>query len=279
MAASAVDEAIRNSVAVGGSPHRTALLDNFSWGSSHDSQSLGALVRAAEGCYHAAKAYGTPFISGKDSLNNEYEWKEETISIPHTLLISAVSIIENVETAITSDLKRPGNLIYLVGVTRPELGASHYYATLGAIGNHVPKVNMSTGPEIIDRVAHALDQHCCVACHDLSEGGLGVALAEMAIGGSLGLHADLRDVPVSPNLRRNDTVLFSESNSRFLMEVPQKRKEAFESAVKPVPCALIGEVTATSKLIVDGLDGTPVVDAEIDLLRHSWQTPLSAFLR
>lgn len=275
MAASAIDEAIRNSVAVGGSPTRTALLDNFSWGSSKDPQSLGALVRAAQGCYEIAKAYRTPFISGKDSLNNQYEWQDRTISIPHTLLISALSVMENVEKVVTPDLKESGDLVYLIGLTYAELGGSHYYRTKNAIGNRVPEVDPVLGPKTMERVSQAIDRGYLRACHDLSEGGLGVALAEMAFSGGLGLEVELRNARLAEEIKRDDTILFSESNSRFLVEVSPSQRRDFESTMEEVPFSLIGEVKASRTLMIHGLKRRRIVKVQLRELKRAWQSSLS----
>ena len=145
MAASAIDEALRQIIAVGGSLEQVALLDNFCWGNTNKSDRLGSLVRAAQACYDIAVAYGTPFISGKDSLNNEFITDKETIVIPPTLLISAISVMEDIRNAVSMDVKEPGNLVYLIGLTRPELGGSHYYHIYGYKGNNVPKVDAVLG--------------------------------------------------------------------------------------------------------------------------------------
>ena len=147
MAASAVDEALRQIIAVGGNLKRVALLDNFNWGNPEKPDRLGGLVRAAQGCYDTAMAYGTPFISGKDSLYNEYETEKESICIPPTLLISAMAVMKDVNRAVSMDCKKEGDLLYIVGATYNELGGSHYYAIHGAIGNRVPRVNPKQGQE------------------------------------------------------------------------------------------------------------------------------------
>ncbi|MEP7290547.1 MAG: AIR synthase related protein, partial [Chloroflexota bacterium] len=128
MAWAAVDEAFRNLVAVGADPDQVALLDNFCWGSPYLPDRLGGLVRCAQGCYDAAIAYNAPFISGKDSLNNEYTDVDGTRhAIPGTLLISAVGIVPNVGKTVTSDLKQAGNHLYLVGETHDEFGGGHWH--------------------------------------------------------------------------------------------------------------------------------------------------------
>ena len=133
MAASAIDEAVRNCVAVGADPARIAILDNFCWGNTDRPETLGSLVRAAMACHDVAVALGIPFISGKDSLNNEFRAAgREPVSIPPTLLISAIGQIDDVRRCVTMDLKEPGNLLYLVGLTKNELGGSHFALVRGA---------------------------------------------------------------------------------------------------------------------------------------------------
>jgi phosphoribosylformylglycinamidine synthase len=191
MAMCVVDEAIRNVVAVGADPERIALLDNFSWGDCDVSYTLGAMVRAARGCHDAAMRFGTPFISGKDSLNNEFRTERGSIQIPHTLLISALGQVDDVTRCVTSDLKRAGSKLVLVGETHA-----------GAI----PQVR-STAPQTIREVARVIREGRVRACHDLSDGGLAVAAVEMAIGGGLGARI------------KTDIDLFNESPTRFLLEV------------------------------------------------------------
>ena len=127
MAWAAVDEAMRNVVAVGADPDQVSLLDNFSWGNPNLPDRLGGLVRCTQGCYDAAVAYGAPFISGKDSLNNEYTGEDgKKHAIPGTLVISALAMVPDVRRTVTMDLKAAGNLLYLVGLTRGEMGGSSY---------------------------------------------------------------------------------------------------------------------------------------------------------
>ena len=141
MAASCIDEALRQIIAVGGSLKEAALLDNFCWGNPDKPDRLGGLVRSALGCYRIAKDFGTPFISGKDSLYNEYSFNGRSKAIPGTLLISAIAVMEDTDKTISMDVKKSGDLIYVVGDTYPELGGSHYFDTLGFLGNSLPKVN------------------------------------------------------------------------------------------------------------------------------------------
>ncbi|MHC4607746.1 MAG: phosphoribosylformylglycinamidine synthase subunit PurL, partial [Planctomycetota bacterium] len=195
MAASAIDEAVRNVVSVGGDPGHTAILDNFAWGSVDEGTALGALVRACEGCADTAIAFGTPFISGKDSLNNMYEVGGERRSIPHSLLISAVSVVRDVRSCVTMDLKAARDAVFLVGTTKPELGGSHFLRLMGETGSTVPTVDTELAPRIVRAVADAIGAGLVRACHDLSEGGLAAAAAEMAFAGNLGMEVELAAVP------------------------------------------------------------------------------------
>jgi phosphoribosylformylglycinamidine synthase len=274
MAASAIDEALRQIVAVGGSLRRVALLDNFCWGNPEKPERLGSLVRAAQACYDMAIAYETPFISGKDSLYNEYETEKGSICIPPTLLISAVAVMEQVERAISMDCKKEGNLIYIVGTTYDELGGSHYYGIHGFVGNNVPRVDPKRGKMLMDALSATTDKGLVRACHDLSEGGLGVAAAEMAFAGGLGMAIHLANVPLGSLLNRDDLILFSESNTRFLLEVAPKDRHQFEKMMAGVDCAAIGEVISDRSLKIYGLSGEQVLSTPLAELKEAWQNPL-----
>jgi phosphoribosylformylglycinamidine synthase len=268
MAASAIDEAIRNNVAVGG--RRIALLDNFTWGNPEKPEILGSLVRTCEACYDFATAFKTPFISGKDSLYNE----SPLGSVTPTLLITALGMVPDVRLVVSMDVKDVGDLIYIVGQTYNELGGSEYYRLKGFMGNAVPKVRANQAIKTFKAITKAVDLGLVKACHDLSEGGLGVAAAEMAFAGGYGMELHLRKVPTG-NLNRNDFILFSESNSRFLVEVSQKAKEEFEALLRGVAFAEIGKVTKTPRLCVYGLKDEVVVDASLNDLLASWKRTLS----
>ena len=273
MAASAIDEALRQVVAVGGSPDMVALLDNFCWGNPEKPDRLGALVRAAQACYDTAKAYETPFISGKDSLYNEYETGKESICIPHTLLISAMAVMKDAGRAVSMDCKQAGNLIYIIGNTRNEMGGSHYYAIHGYVGNSVPRVDPRQGKKLMSALAAAMEKNLVRACHDCSEGGIGVAAAEMAFAGGLGMVIDLEKVPLAETIERDDFVLFSESNTRFLVEVAPEDKTRFEKMLAGVDFAEIGRVTDNENFEVYGRNGSVLV-ATLAELKESWQKPL-----
>ncbi|MBN1506154.1 MAG: phosphoribosylformylglycinamidine synthase subunit PurL, partial [Sedimentisphaerales bacterium] len=247
MALAGIDEAIRNLICVGGRVDRIALLDNFCWAKCTDREVLGTLVRAAQACYDGAMAFQAPFISGKDSLNNEFVCEDGTvIRIPPTLLISAMSLVDDVEKCLTMDAKRPGNLLFIVGRTLDELGGSHYYKVHGHLGANAPRLDLALAPRIAQRIAAAITEGLVVSCHDCSEGGLAVALAEMAFAGGLGIEADLRGLPKSKDCSRTDAQLFSESNSRYVVEVTPEDYDAFARRMLNLPFGQIGQVTAGS---------------------------------
>ena len=273
MAASAIDEALRQIIAVGGTLERVGLLDNFSWGNTNKPDRLGGLVRAAQACYDVALAYGTPFISGKDSLNNEYLVGSGAIAIPPSLLISAIAVMDDVTKAVSMDAKAAGNLVYIVGLTRPELGGSHYAALHGKIGTSVPEVDTALGVKVLNALARATGERLVRSCHDCSEGGIAVAAAEMAFAGGLGMELSLEAVP-QQGCTRDDTLLFSESNSRFIVEVEPGNRTRFEAALAGVPFGLLGRVAAGGRFAVRGTRGANVIDAAIGDLEEAWKAPL-----
>ena len=297
MAASAIDEAIRNCVAVGADPERIAILDNFCWGDCERPETLGSLVRAALACHDLAIALGTPFISGKDSLNNEFRYSnpavpagsaaaQRTIAIPPSLLISAVGQIADVGRAVTMDLKHAGSILYQVGATKDELGGSHFALVESLGGGNVPRVNPQLAKTTFAALHHAIGAGWVRACHDLSEGGLAVAAAEMAFAGNLGARIFLEQVPhgldvsasAAESAYLNAVLLFAESNTRFLCEVAPEAVGHFESLLGDVPHAAIGEVLAEPKLQIVNFDpANPihVVDADLANLKEAWQRPLN----
>jgi phosphoribosylformylglycinamidine synthase II len=278
MAASAIDEAMRNCVAVGADPSRIAILDNFCWGDCDRSETLGSLVRAALACRDSAVALGTPFISGKDSLNNEFSFddadgNQQTIVIPPSLLISAMGQVDDVERCVTMDLKTAGNTVYAIGLTRDELGGSHLALVRELSGGQVPTVDLSQSKETFARLHAAIHAGQIRACHDLSEGGLAAAAAEMALAGGLGLTLSLDNLPVDGELD-TATRLFSESNTRFLCEVAPDKTAEFEATLgDAVPLARVGEANESGRLVINSGE-QPVIDAPINELKEAWQRPL-----
>jgi len=276
MALAGIDEAVRNLVCVGANPERIAILDNYCWGDCTRPEMLGALVRASQACYDGAMGFGTPFISGKDSLNNEFVCDDGTrIAIPYTLLISAMGIVEDVNKCVTMDAKQPGNLIFAVGLTKNELGGSHYYKVNDELGANVPTTDLKVAAETAKRLHRAMAQGLVRSCHDCSEGGLATALAEMAFAGNCGIEADLRGVPASEDCAKTEALLFSESNSRYLVEIEPQNFDAFAKLMLNIPFGQVGEVIKDRRLLIRDKNQTVVVDAKLDALKDAWQKPLS----
>ncbi|MFO0849068.1 MAG: phosphoribosylformylglycinamidine synthase subunit PurL [Gemmataceae bacterium] len=268
--AAAIDEAVRNVIAVGADPTRTAILDNFCWANVTDPHTLGALVKTAEACRDVAVAYGTPFISGKDSLNNEYKSPTQRISIPHTLLISALGRVPDVRRCVTMDLKAAGNDLYLVGVTKDELGGSHLHLVTGQTGGTPPMPDLELAPRLFTAVHKAITAGLVRSCHDLSEGGLAVAVAEMAFAGEVGA-----DVTRLPGDGLSDEVrLFSESATRFILEVEPGKVAELTTLLAGLPLAKIGTTIADQRLRVAGGNGEWLVWAKLSDLKEAWQKPL-----
>ncbi|MBA3480665.1 MAG: phosphoribosylformylglycinamidine synthase, partial [Pirellulales bacterium] len=302
MAASAIDEAVRNCVAVGADPSRIAILDNFCWGDCEKAETLGSLVRAALSCHDLSLVLETPFISGKDSLNNEFSYfvsdssgslppegragegdclaEKRTIAIPPSLLISALGQIADVSRCVTMDLKRPGNLLYIVGETKNELGGSHFALVNNLEGGQVPTVDPARAKATFAAMHRAIDAGLVAACHDLSEGGLATAIAEMAFAGGLGAEINLDALPASPVNLAPAAKLFSESNTRFLCEVAHDNAAAFESRFTGIPIAQLGVVQNNAQLSITtsepGRSGpaSPIINANINELKKAWQVPL-----
>jgi len=182
--------------------------------------------------------------------------------------------MEDVRQAISMDFKEAGDLVYIVGTTQNELGGSEYFKIHGFIGNSVPKVNPQLGKELMNRLSMATGKGLVRACHDLSEGGIGVAIAEMAFAGGLGATIHLERVPLGEPIDRDDFILFSESNSRFLVEVAPEHKEKFEAIMSGTSFTAIGQVTDSEVLEIYGLDGGKVITASISGLKEAWQRPI-----
>ncbi len=272
MALAACAEAVTNVVAVGGDPHRIALLDNFCWGDPRQPDRLAGLVRATAGCRDAAIAWGMPFISGKDSLNNEYRATHgERVPIPPTLLISALATMDDIAYTTSIDLKEAGNLVYVVGTTGVAIGGSHWALLHNELGASVPQVDLQTAWQIFEAVHAAIIAGLVVACHDVSEGGLGVAAAEMVIGGERGLRLELSRVPFSGAILADAMILWSESPVRFLVEVPPAQVTAWEQLAAGIPCAQIGIVVADVHLDVLGINGAPLFALGLAELKAAWQ--------
>lgn len=260
-AASAVEEAIRNLVSVNSLPHSFA--DCLNFGNPEKPERLGEFILACNGLYFVANSFRIPFVSGNVSFYNEtpHAW------IAPTPTILGIGIIEDVRNAITVDLKRRGNLIYLIGESRREMGGSEYYRILGIEGGRVPRVYPKETKNNMNSLLMAMKRGIVRSCHDLSEGGLIVGICEMAFGGNLGVDLDLEKIP----RLRTDIKLFSESNGRWLVEVDRKRYDEFEEIVN---AKRIGVVKKEKEISIR--DGKISIDLSLDELRKEWNNAIES---
>jgi phosphoribosylformylglycinamidine synthase len=280
MAACAVDEAVRNAVCVGADPDRMAGLDNFCWcdpvksGKNPDGDfKLGQLVRANRGLYDTCVAYGVACISGKDSMKNDAVIEGKRISIPPTLLFSLAGQVEDARRAVSMDAKQAGHQVFVLGVTRDEHGASEYFLEAGGRGGKAPSVRAEGNLALYRALYRAIRDGCVASCHDCSDGGLGVALAEVAFSGDLGMRVDLSAVP-REGVERDDLLLYSESAGRFVVTVRREKVDVFEKLLSGLPAARVGEVTGEKILRVKGLRGEEIMAEGLDELREAWLSTL-----
>lgn len=275
----ALDEAVRNAVCVGADPRHMAILDNFCWPRCDDPAQLGSLVRAAEACYDGAMAYETPFVSGKDSLSNQFTTEAgELITIPPTMLISALGMVDDVTLARTMDAKAPGNILLVVGNTTANLGGSHLAATgLAPIASdrRVPRVDLSVGPLTAAAVASLIADRLVASAHDCSEGGLLVAAAEMAFAGRVGLDLDLTNQPAQVELDLT-AKCFAETPSRYLLEVAPAHLDAVIKSLRDAGQAFgqVGTFADHPNLTLRTAAQGQVFTASLDDLRNTWLKPL-----
>ncbi|WP_375316098.1 phosphoribosylformylglycinamidine synthase subunit PurL [Wolbachia endosymbiont (group A) of Colletes cunicularius] len=251
MAACAIDTAIRNYVAAGGNINHLALLDNFCWCDAYNPERLWQLKRAAEACYDFATAFKTPFISGKDSMFNDFKGYDENgekvmISAPPSLLISAIGVIENIENAVSLDVKMPGDLIYVLGTTHDELGRSEYQLYSGIDNNNVPKVDAKSARKLYERYNQTIKDGIIASAIAPNLGGLIIALAKSLIAGDLGAEIDLSLVPIGKTQNTdiiNKIIMFSESQSRILVTIAPQNQQRFEALFEDAAYSCIGKVT------------------------------------
>jgi phosphoribosylformylglycinamidine synthase II len=284
MAAGGIIEAVANIVAVGADPTRVALLDNFCWGDCRRSESLGALVEACHACHDVAVALGAPFVSGKDSLNNVFAWtgadgSRRERSIPHTLLATALGQVDDVKRVVTPDLKRAGSRLAIVGLSRDDLAGSQITAAGLATGGAIPAVDAARCRRVFTAMAAAIRDGLVAACHDCSDGGLAVAVAEMMIGGGLGAIVRLADVPYAG---RDDhgpatdlAIGFAESPCRFVVEVTDADADAFAARFAGLEWAWIGSVVAEPALTMLPIGGGLPTIIGLDRIDRAWRTTVS----
>ena len=281
MTACAIDEAVRNAVAVGAELDNLAGLDNFCWcdpvksAKTPDGEyKLAQLVRSNMAIYDYTTAYGVPCISGKDSMKNDYSIGPTKISIPPTILYSVIGKIKDVRRAVTMDAKRPQDLVYIIGETKEELGGSEWFALHNAIGNSVPRVDAACAIKIYRALNKAIQAGLVASCHDCSDGGLAIALSETAFAGGLGMNIDLHYVPYQGK-KRNDYILFSETASRFVVTIHPASKTRFDKMMAGNAACEIGFVTDDGLFQVAGLNGQLIIKEKISKLKEAWQKPLN----
>ncbi|RQD73823.1 phosphoribosylformylglycinamidine synthase subunit PurS [Desulfonatronospira sp. MSAO_Bac3] len=280
MMANAIDEAVRNNVATGGDMRHMAGVDNFCWCDPVQSPKtpdghykLAQLVRANQALAHFCRGYGVPCISGKDSMKNDYMDQDLKISIPPTVLFSVISVIQDINLCLSSDFKSPDQDIYVLGLTRDELGGSELSYQLDMQGGQVPQVDMLSSRLRYHTFHQAASKRLVSACHDLSDGGLGVALAEMAIGGRIGASVDISLVPARPRDLPWWKILYSESAGRFIVTAPIQNRQELQDMFKGQFLARIGCTTGGSELKINMQDRT-LCRLDVSRMARAWQKTL-----
>jgi len=280
MAACAIDTAIRNIIAVGGALEKIALLDNFCWCSSNEPERLAQLKQAVKACWDFALAYETPFISGKDSMFNDFKGYDKRgrpikISVLPTLLITSLGIVENIFKLVSPEVKFPGDLIYILGETFEQLGGTEYFALFGSVGGNVPTVNAEKNKKIYRILTKTIKKGLVASCISLNRGGLGVALAKMAMGGKLGVEISLKNLPGGST--REDFALFSESQGRFLVTVAPQNKNEFEKTLRRIPWAKIGKVISQKRIIVESKDKKEIINLDLEKALKAYKSTFKNF--
>ncbi len=273
MAAAAIDTAVRNAIAAGASRDYLAILDNFCWSSSEKPERLYELKQAAKACYDIATAYGTPFISGKDSMFNDFrgftvDGKSTHIAALPTLLVSAIGVIPDVTKAMTIDFKRVGDLVYVIGETHDELGASEISGFTKSRYGNVPVVDVKKNAKTYDAVSTAIQKGLIASAIGVGRGGLGIALAKSTVAGQLGAQVDVSKLP--GNAKSAEAILFSESQGRLLVSVSRTAQKEFEKVFKGVSFALIGEVVQAASLSITLPDSK--VELPLSTLTESYRS-------
>lgn len=278
MAALAFDEAVRNAISVGAKFGYLAALDNFSWPDPVQSNKtpdgeakLAELVRACISLYEQTQAYGIPLISGKDSMKNDYYSNNLKYSIPPTLLVTIVGKIDNVTKSVSAELKQIGDSIYVLGKTRDELGGSEFYKLFNSVGNFCPKLRTNENVPLYRALSQAIEEGLINSCHDVSDGGIAVALSECAFPVGIGVDVDIRLAPAETELPT--ALLFSESAGRFIVSVPEKNIDAFEKIMQGKAFAKIGRVRGDKRFIIRRGTDEILVNLEVGDLKNAWSNP------
>jgi phosphoribosylformylglycinamidine synthase len=285
MTSCSIDEAVRRVIAVGGDLDHIGGVDNFCWPNIqyHPEQNpdgkfkAAQLVRSCRALRDICMAYEIPLLSGKDSmyvdgnLQGRYGVTHK-VSALETLQFSTISVIEDVTRCVTMDSKVAGDLLYVLGTTRNELGASEYYAHLGYVGRNVPEVRPDEFIPLYRHLMQAIEKGLVASAHGIYRGGLAVHLALVAMGGNLGLQADLAHVPGSGGIR-DDALMFSESAGRFIVTIDPNKRRAFEDLFQGDSCACIGVVTEEPDVIVRGTGEQTIISVPAGDLKAAWKNP------
>jgi len=280
-----IDEAVRRLLSVGGSLDHIGGVDNFCWPSiQYDPEKnpdgrfkAAQLVRSCQALKDMCFAYEIPLLSGKDSmyvdghLQGRYD-EFHKVSALETLQFSAISLVDDINRCVTMDSKIAGDRVYVLGMTRNELGASEYYEHLGYVGRNVPQVDAQSFRGVYRALENAIQEEIMASVHGVYRGGLGVHLAMVAMGGNLGMDVQLAQVPAE-GLDRDDRILFSESAGRFIVTIDPANRGRFETIMQGLACACIGTVTDTPDLVIHGLDQKSIVEVTIQDLKTAWKTP------
>lgn len=274
MAALAFDEAVRNAVAAGAKFGYLACLDNFSWPDPVKSartpdgeQKLGSLVRACIALYDCATQYSVPIVSGKDSMKNDYYSGERKYSILPTLLVTVLGKIDRVQLAVSSEFKKPGDIIYVLGTTHEEMGGSEFNKLFGGIGNNPPQIRPEEHIPLYRALSGAMEDGLVASAHDVSDGGLAVAFAESALGFGYGAELDLNGVPSATT--REDAVLFSEGPGRFVVSVEADKAEKFEKRMQGTVFKKAGRVRGDRRFLIKRGE-TMLINDSIEKIRASY---------
>jgi phosphoribosylformylglycinamidine synthase len=264
MSACAIDTAIRNAVTAGGTLSHLAILDNFCWCSSNDPKRLYQLMEAVKACYDTAVGYGTPFISGKDSMFNDFKGFDENgkpvaISIPPTLLISAISVMPEFSKTVSPEFKTAGDVIYMLGETHDELGGGEYFKMLKAVGNSVPKVDVEKNLKMYRALEKVIQKELVASAISVNSGGLAITLAKASLGGMVGCSISLKNIPGTASSL--EAKLFSESQGRVIVSVSSKNISTFEKLVKNIPHTKLGKVSSDKKFVIN--DKTKIIDTNV----------------
>ena len=263
----ATAEAMANYVAVGGNPDQTALINNYIW-PFPDEQEMGSLDKSVDAVVDCMNALERPVISGKDSLSSTYRGKDgQVIKIPPVLCMSVFGRIPDDKKTVTSDIKKEGSALYLVGELSENMGGSTYYDVNKLVGNEVPKVDLKILPKVLRGVHQAIRSGEVLACHDVSEGGIIGAVTEMAFGGDCGVKLELEQ------MQRPDMFLFNETAGMFVVEV--KNSETAEKLFGNLPHMRLGE-TKKEKKIIAKIGEEELFAASTDELKQAWKAPVKA---